>query len=113
MVIGVPYSGPFNPPPAESMEGALAWRFTKRQIPGNNWVPTGWEIIKADGILTVDADILLDQQWGESYNVTVREIYGVWEVDGDCMISVVDDCYGHEHDVSAPKLLAAIIKENN
>jgi hypothetical protein len=54
MVIGVPYSGPFNPPPAESMEGALAWRFTKRQIPGNNWVPTGWEIIKADGILTVD-----------------------------------------------------------
>jgi hypothetical protein len=62
-------------------------------------------------VLHVDADILLDQQWGESFRVTVREIYGVWEVDGDCMISVVDDMYGHEHDVSAPRLLAAIIPD--
>jgi hypothetical protein len=56
-IIGKPYEGPFDPPPAESMEGALAWRFTKYSVPGENrWEPTGWEIIKADGILTVDLD---------------------------------------------------------
>lgn len=55
MTIGVPYIGPFDPPPAESMQGALAWRFTKRSVPGEQrWEPTGWEIIKPDGILTVD-----------------------------------------------------------
>jgi hypothetical protein len=54
-VIGKPYDGPFDLPPAESMEGAIAWRFTKRYNHDNSrWYPTGWEIVKADGILTVD-----------------------------------------------------------
>ena len=48
------YEGPFDPPPAESMEGALAWRFVSRQIGGNRWEPVAWEIVKGDGILTVD-----------------------------------------------------------
>jgi hypothetical protein len=50
-----PYEGPFDPPPAESMEGAIAWRFVKEHNHDNTrWYPTGWEIIKSDGILTVD-----------------------------------------------------------
>jgi hypothetical protein len=64
-------------------------------------------------IVHVDADILLDREWGESFNVTVREVYGQWEADGPTMLSVVDDCYGHEHDVSADTLQKATIKENN
>jgi hypothetical protein len=61
-------------------------------------------------VVHVDADILLDTDWGESYNVTVREVYGQWEDNGSVMLSVVDDCYGREHDVSADKLAKATIK---
>lgn len=60
-------------------------------------------------IVHVDADILLDTDWGESYNVTIREIYGQWEAGGPIMLSVVDDCYGREFDVSADKLKEATI----
>lgn len=59
----------------------------------------------------VDADVLFDREWGESFNVTVREVYGKWEPGGPTMLSVVDDSYGHEHDVSADKLAAATIKD--
>jgi hypothetical protein len=65
-------------------------------------------------VVWVDADILLDTaETGESYNVTVREVYGQWEPDGPTMLSVVDDCYGREHDVSADTLAKATLKENN
>jgi hypothetical protein len=62
-------------------------------------------------VVHVDADKLLDTNWGESYNVTVREVYGQWEAGGPIMLSVVDDCYGHEHDVSANTLKEATIGE--
>jgi hypothetical protein len=60
-------------------------------------------------VVYVDADILLDTNWGESFHVTVREVYGQWEADGPLMLSVVDDCYGREHDVSADTLAKATI----
>jgi hypothetical protein len=50
-----PYSGPFDPPPAESMEGAIGWRHIKITVPGENrWTPIGWEIIFPDHIIEVD-----------------------------------------------------------
>jgi hypothetical protein len=60
-------------------------------------------------VVHVDADILLDTETGESFNVTVREVYGQWEADGPLMLSVVDDCYGREYDVSADTLAKATI----
>jgi hypothetical protein len=66
---------------------------------------------KVGQIVHVDADKLLDTNWGESYNVTVREVYGQWEAGGPIMLSVVDDCYGREFDVSADKLKEATINE--
>jgi len=62
-------------------------------------------------VVHVDADTLLDTNWGESYNVTVREVYGQWEDGGPTMLSVVDDSYGHQHDVSADKLKEATIND--
>jgi hypothetical protein len=65
-------------------------------------------------VVWVDADLLHDREpeSGESYNVTVREVYGQWEPDGPTMLSVVDDSYGRELDVSADTLAKATIKEN-
>jgi hypothetical protein len=54
------YRGPFDPPPAESMEGAIAWRFLKISVPDENrWTPIGWEIIFPDHIIEVDMNTKL------------------------------------------------------
>lgn len=55
-----PYSGPFDPPPAESLEGAISWRFLKISVPDESrWEPIGWEIIFPDHIIEVDMNTKL------------------------------------------------------
>lgn len=50
-----PYEGPFDPPPAEALVGAIGWRHVKRHIPGESrWLPDGWMIVYPDSILTLD-----------------------------------------------------------
>ena len=61
-------------------------------------------------VVNVDAAKLGIGMEGESFDVTVREVYGQWEPDGPTMLSVVDeDYYGREHDVSADALKEATI----
>lgn len=49
------YDGAFTPPPAELLEGAIGWRFTKISHPDKGrWEPTGWEIVFPTSVLTVD-----------------------------------------------------------
>jgi hypothetical protein len=61
-------------------------------------------------VVNVDAGKLGIGMEGESFDVTVRMIYGQWEVDGPTMLSVIDkEYYGREHDVSADDLKAATI----
>lgn len=52
----VTYRGPFNPPPAMAVEGALGWTFETETDPENpgKWRPTAWKIILPDSILTVN-----------------------------------------------------------
>jgi len=48
---------PFESPPAEVLEGAIGWRFTKEHYEKHGqkcWRPTGWEIVYPGSILTVD-----------------------------------------------------------
>jgi hypothetical protein len=44
---------------------------------------------------------------GESGMVQVREVYGQWEDGGPTMLSIIDQLYGREHDVSADDLKEA------
>ena len=49
-----PYNGPFDPPPAESLVGAIGWRHVSKHNGDGTWSPDGWQVVYPDGILTLD-----------------------------------------------------------
>ena len=51
-----PYSGPFDPPPAVALVGAIGWRHVKVEDGPGRWRPNGWMVVYPDHILTLDAN---------------------------------------------------------
>lgn len=50
------YEGPFDPPPADCIEGAVAWRHLSEPDGPGRWRPRGWLIIRPNSLLEVGLD---------------------------------------------------------
>lgn len=50
------YTGPFNPPPADVLIGAVGWRHESQPDGPNRWKPSAWIVVYPDHILRVGLD---------------------------------------------------------
>lgn len=48
------YSGPFNPPPADVLDGAIGWKFLSEPDGPGRWKPSAWIVVFPDHIFEVD-----------------------------------------------------------